>query len=73
MSRTQKATRFFAILALVFILVGCSSPTTVVQPTQDVNPVRTEAAQTVVAKLTIEAALNPTATAANIERRIIAP
>ena len=64
MSRTHKATRVFAFLALVFILASCSTPTTVVQPTQDVNPIRTEAAQTVVAKLTIEAALNPTATAA---------
>lgn len=62
MSRMQKTTRIFAFMALVFILVGCSSPTAVVQPTQDVNPIRTEAAQTVVAKLTIEAALNPTAT-----------
>lgn len=56
--------RVVAILALVFILAGCSGPTAVVQPTQDIPAIRTESVQTVVAKLTIEAALNPTATVA---------
>jgi hypothetical protein len=63
MINPQKATRVFAILALVMILAGCTTPTVVVPPTADIPKVRTEAAQTVVAKITIEAALNPTSTA----------
>jgi hypothetical protein len=67
MNRMQITTRMFAILTLVFILVGCSSPTVVEQPTQDIPSVRTEAARTVIAKITIEAALQPTATSAATE------
>ncbi len=63
MNKLQKTTRFIAILALVLILAGCSTPTVVMEPTVDVPKIRTESAQTVVAKVTIEAALNPTATA----------
>ncbi len=63
MINLQKTTRLFAILALVLILAGCTTPTVVVPPTADIPKVRTEAAQTVVAKITIEAALNPTNTA----------
>jgi len=64
MNRMQKTTRLVTILALALILVGCSTPTpTVVElPTPDISKVRTESVQTVVAKLTIEAALQPTAT-----------
>jgi hypothetical protein len=62
MSNLQKTTRLFAFLALAVILVGCSTPTLVVEPTPDLPRIRTESAQTVVAKITIEAALNPTAT-----------
>lgn len=62
MIRTQKTIRVFAILALVIILVGCSGPTAVVPPTPDIPAVRTEAVQTAVAKITIEAALNPSPT-----------
>ncbi len=62
MNRMQKTTRLSAILALVIILVGCSTPTQVVQPTQDVPSIRTKSAMTVVAKITIEAALQPEAT-----------
>lgn len=61
---TKKTIRVVAILALVFILVGCSGPTAVVSPTPDIPSIRTQSVQTVVAKLTIEAALNPTATIA---------
>ncbi len=67
MKRTQRTVGVFAILVLGLILVGCSSPTVVAQPTQDIPSIKTEAAQTVVAKITIEAALNPTATAALVE------
>lgn len=62
MNRMQKTTRLVTILAFALILVGCSTPTVVVPPTQDIPAVRTEAVQTVVAKLTIEAALQPSAT-----------
>jgi len=62
MNLLQKTTRLFAILAFAIILVGCTGPTAVVAPTQDLDMVRTEAAQTVVAKITIAAALQPTAT-----------
>lgn len=64
MNRKQETIRVFAILALILVLAGCSSPTAVVAPTPDIPMVRTEAVQTVVAKITIEAALNPTATTA---------
>ncbi len=60
MKHTQKTTRVVASLALALILVGCNSPTVVVPPTQDIPSIRTESAQTVVAKLTIDAALNTT-------------
>jgi hypothetical protein len=63
MNNLQKTIRLFAILALVLILAGCSTPTVVTEPTADIPKIRTESAQTVVAKLTIEAALNPTAAA----------
>lgn len=62
MIRTQKTIRVFAFLALVILLIGCSGPTAVVPPTPDIPSIRTEAVQTVVAKLTIEAALNPSPT-----------
>ena len=63
MNHLQKTTRLFAFLALVILLVGCTGPTAVVQPTQDIPQIRTESAQTVVAKLTIAAALQPASTA----------
>lgn len=68
MMKTSKNTRIFNFLAALMIgilLVGCgSTPTVVLPPTQDIPAIRTESAATVVSKLTIEAALNPTATAA---------
>jgi hypothetical protein len=65
MRHRQQAARGLVILALALMIAGCTTPTAVVvPPTQDIPAVRTESAQTVVAKLTIEAALNPTATAA---------
>jgi hypothetical protein len=63
MKKSQKTIRMASILALVLILAACTTPTVEVQPTQDIPAVRTEAVQTVIARLTIEAALNPTATA----------
>jgi hypothetical protein len=69
MKNLQKTTRFFAILLFGLTLAGCNTPTVVAPPTPDIPRVRTEAVQTVVAKLTIEAALNPlpTATIASVE------
>lgn len=65
MMRLHKTTRALAGLAFgLLLLVGCTTPTVVVLPTADIPAIRTEAAQTVVAKLTIAAALNPTATEA---------
>lgn len=64
MIRTPKTIRVLAFLALIVSLVGCTGPTAVVEPTPDIPLIRTEAVQTVVSKLTIEAALNPTATIA---------
>lgn len=63
MNGKQRAARVLVILALVFILAACSTPTPMAAvPTQDLAPVRTEAAATVVAKITIQAALQPSAT-----------
>lgn len=60
MNRMQRATWWVLILALALTLVGCNTPTVEVSPTQDIPSIRTESAQTVVAKITIDAALNPT-------------
>lgn len=65
MKGMQKSTGVFAILASALILVGCSTNAAQAQPTQDVSLVRTEAAQTVVADITIQAALNVTPTPAS--------
>ncbi len=62
MNRMHKTTGVFAVLALALILVGCSAPTIIAAPTEDIPAIRTESAKTVVAKITIEAALEPTAT-----------
>jgi hypothetical protein len=65
MKTMYKTTRVIAGLAFgILMLFGCTTPTVVVPPTQDISIIRTEVAQTVVAKLTIAAALNPTATEA---------
>ncbi len=62
---TTGISTFLAALLIGIILVGCTStPTVVVPPTQDIPSIRTESAATVISKLTIEAALNPSATAA---------
>jgi hypothetical protein len=63
-TKVAAAFRLAATLALALILVGCTGPTAVVSPTQDLPTVRTEAASTVVAQITIDAALNPTPTTA---------
>lgn len=66
MMRLHKTTRVLAGLAFALIfLAGCTTPTAVVAPaTPDLAVVRTEAVQTAIAKITIAAALNPTATEA---------
>lgn len=59
MNRMQKTIGVLAFLALALILAGCSTPTVIAPPTPDIPAIRTESVQTLVAKLTIEAALNP--------------
>ena len=71
MNRIYLTGRTLAILMLVVILAACSTPTVVVQPTQDIPAVRTEVAKTVVAKVTIEAALNPSATPAAAQVMVV--
>lgn len=71
MLHTRKTIQAPLILALAIILVGCSGPTVVVPPTPDIPAVRTEAVQTVVAKLTIEAALNPSPTVAPTQAPLV--
>jgi hypothetical protein len=71
MNRMQKTTRVFGILALALILVGCSTPTVVAPPTPDIPSIQTVAAKTIVAKITLEAALNPTATVAATTEPIV--
>ena len=65
MMRLNKTTRLLAGLALsLLFLAACTTPTVVAPATPDLAVVRTEAVQTAVAKITIAAALNPTATEA---------
>ena len=64
MSKLRYSGKKVALLALVFLLAGCSLglPAAPAEPTPNLNAVRTEAAQTVIANLTVEAALNPSPT-----------
>lgn len=63
MTKQLTTARILALLLLLVILASCTTPTMVVPlPTTDLGAVRTEAAQTVVVKITLEAALNPSAT-----------
>lgn len=65
MNTMQRTIRGAVILTLAIILVGCNTPTAVVvAPTQDIPSIRTESAATVIAQITLDAALNPTATLA---------
>lgn len=63
MNKQITTARILALFTLLVILTSCTTPTMVVPlPTTDLGAVRTEAAQTVVVKITLEAALNPSAT-----------
>lgn len=63
MKHMQKTIWVISILTLAIILAGCSTSTPVAAPpTQDIPLVRTESAATVVAQITLDAALNPSAT-----------
>ena len=64
MKQLNRTIRMVAISTLAVILAACTSPTVVVSPTQDIPSIRTESASTVIAQLTLDAALNPTATTA---------
>lgn len=69
MKNAIKITRDIFLVLMTLVMVGCtvtpaSTPTTApaqAQPAQDLNPVKTSVAQTVVAQITSEAASNPTA------------
>jgi len=73
MTRIFPSLSRLAILAGIMLLIGCGglapNPTSgsTTAPTIDLNIVRTEAAQTVVAQITQEAAANPTNTTAPTE------
>jgi hypothetical protein len=62
----KKSGRMLALFSLVVAFAGCSivqpAATATPEPTQDLNAFRTEVAGTVVANLTVEAALHPSAT-----------
>lgn len=64
MSFRKNSGRTLALILLIVALAGCSLGLSAApaEPTPDLDAVRTEAAQTVIAKITVEAALNPSAT-----------
>jgi hypothetical protein len=65
MKGLTKTARRIALLACLLFTVGCTAqtaPTATTAPTADLNVVKTEAAQTVVAQITSDAALTPSAT-----------
>lgn len=66
MTTWHKTARVLILLA-VLLTAGCTTATPVVVPTavptQDLAPVMTQAAQTVIARITADALANPTATA----------
>ena len=63
MTKKYITIRLFGVLALALVMASCVVPPQVaLPPTPDLRAVRTEAAQTVVVKITLEAALNPSAT-----------
>ncbi|MCE1253556.1 MAG: hypothetical protein LWX83_08415 [Anaerolineae bacterium] len=66
MNTIKKIFQMAAAIALTVVVAGCSvaaaSPTAAPAPTQDLVALHTEVAQTVVAQLTVEAALHPSAT-----------
>lgn len=61
-STYQKYAGIFLLLALIFTLTACTAAPAAqpAEPTADLNVVRTEAVQTAVAQITLEAAMNPT-------------
>lgn len=50
------------LLAVLLLLTACSAPTPTAAPTQDINPIRTEVAATVLAQVPQLCALTPTVT-----------
>jgi len=65
MSFLKNSGRMLALFSLLIALAGCSviqSNSTPAEPTQDPALLRTEVAKTVVAEITVQAALNPSTT-----------
>jgi hypothetical protein len=63
MTITSKSTGIIGALLILFGLAGCSSATPTILPTIDTNSLRTEVAATVLARVTQDLALTPSATA----------
>lgn len=61
MHKQIKAAGLGLVLILVLLLSACG-PKAAAEPTPDVEAIRTQAIQTAVAEMTVQAALNPTAT-----------
>jgi hypothetical protein len=59
---SKKITGVMSLFVCFALLAGCSTPAAQA-PTPDLNPIRTQVAQTVVANITLQAAQNPTSTA----------
>lgn len=57
----KKITGVISLFVCFTVLAGCNTPAAQA-PTPDLNAVRTEAAQTVIANITVQAAQNPTST-----------
>lgn len=70
MTKLTKIAGLIALLLLAFSLAGCNTPTPApepILPTPDLDQVRTQSAQTVVAEITKDALINPSPTAAPVE------
>lgn len=70
MTKLTKIAGLIALLLLALTLAGCNTPTPAPEsllPTPDLDQVRTQSAQTVVAKITQDALMNPSPTAVPVE------
>lgn len=61
MKKNKIAAGLSWVLGFALLLSACAAPAEV-EPTQDVNMIRTQAVQTAMVEMTVQAALNPTAT-----------
>lgn len=73
MAQKMKFSGLIAALLCLFGLAACSSPTPTSTPTLDLNPFRTEVAATVLAQVTQDLALTPSAPPAPISTATYTP